>query len=198
MTTSNAVVLALLVSALVGVVLRERRSRRLLADSHRRVVDTMRRAGQLERRADTVDRHHLRMVEDFANAIPTLAWTARADGYIDWYNARWYEYTGMTHDAMKGWGWQSVHDPEVLPDVLVRWHASITKGQPFEMTFPLRRVDGQFRLFLTRVVPSTDADGGVVRWFGTNTDVHDSLKAAATLDLLAQSMRESHPPLSVP
>lgn len=129
--------------------------------------------------------NHRRLIEHLANAIPTLAWTARADGYIDWYNARWYEYTGTTPADMEGWGWQSVHDPDMLPIVLERWRASIAKGFPFEMTFPLRGRDGHFRQFLTRVVPTFDADGAVGRWFGTNTDVHDALKAAAALDLLA-------------
>ena len=106
-----------------------------------------------------------------ADAIPTLAWTARADGYIDWYNLRWYEYTGTTPEQMEGWGWQSVHDPAVLPDVMRRWTRAIETGQRFEMTFPLRAADGAFRAFLTRVVPIRDSGGEVVRWFGTNTDV---------------------------
>jgi signal transduction histidine kinase len=72
---------------------------------------------------------------------------------------------------MAGWGWQSVHDPAVLPDVVARWQASIASGSPFEMTFPLRGADGRFRRFLTRVTPLTDAEGRVLRWFGTNTDV---------------------------
>ena len=105
------------------------------------------------------------------DAIPTLAWTAKADGYIDWYNARWYEYTGTTPSDMEGWGWQSVHDPAALPQVLERWQASIATGRAFEMTFPLRGADGHFRPFLTRVSPVRDASGQVVRWFGTNTDV---------------------------
>ncbi|HEX8318673.1 PAS domain-containing protein [Longimicrobium sp.] len=106
-----------------------------------------------------------------ADAIPTLAWTARADGYIDWYNARWYQYTGTTPGQMEGWGWQSVHDPAALSGVLEGWRASIASGRAFEMTFPLRGADGRFRAFLTRVMPVTDTNGQVVRWFGTNTDV---------------------------
>ncbi|HUQ47841.1 MAG TPA: ATP-binding protein [Gemmatimonadaceae bacterium] len=108
------------------------------------------------------------------DAIPTLAWTADGDGFIDWYNARWYEYTGTVAADMTGWGWTSVHDPEVLPTVLERWRESIATGQAFEMTFPLRGRDGVFRQFLTRVLPTRDASGRIVRWFGTNTDVDDT------------------------
>ena len=107
----------------------------------------------------------------FADAMPNLAWTARADGYIDWYNAQWYAYTGTTPADMEGWGWQSVHDPAVLPTALERWRTSIATGAPFEMTFPLRRADGTFESFLTRVVPARDASGAVVRWIGTNTNI---------------------------
>ena len=93
-----------------------------------------------------------------ANAIPQLCWMANADGWIFWYNERWYEYTGTTPEQMEGWGWQSVHDPEALPKVLERWKDSIATGQPFDMVFPLRGADGVFRPFLTRVMPVKDAE----------------------------------------
>ncbi|MBA2733744.1 MAG: response regulator [Acidobacteria bacterium] len=79
---------------------------------------------------------------------------------------------------MEGWGWQSVHDPEVLPKVLERWRASIETGEPFEMEFPLKSADGVFRWFLTRINPLKDAQGRVIRWFGTNTDVDEQRRAA--------------------
>ena len=119
-----------------------------------------------------------------ADAIPQLAWIAHADGFIHWYNRRWYEYTGTTEEEMKGWGWQSVHDPQTLPAVLERWKASIATGEPFEMVFPLRGADGRFRPFLTRVQPLKDAGGQVVQWFGTNTDVEELRRAD-------QALRES-------
>jgi PAS domain S-box-containing protein len=106
-----------------------------------------------------------------ADSVPQLAWIAKADGFIYWYNQRWYEYTGTTREQMEGWGWQSVHDPLVLPNVLEQWGASIATGKPFEMEFPLRRADGVYRSFLTRCLPLKNAEGQVVQWFGTNTDV---------------------------
>jgi PAS domain S-box-containing protein len=112
-----------------------------------------------------------------ANAIPQLAWMANADGYIYWYNQRWYEYTGTSLAEMEGWGWQSVHDPDVLPAVLARWKESIASGQPFDMEFPLRGADGEFRPFLTRVMPLRDAAGRVTQWFGTNTDMTERNRA---------------------
>jgi len=120
-------------------------------------------------RASSSERQFRTMIE----GLPQLAWWARPDGFIDYYNPRWYEYTGTTPEDMVGWGWQSVHDPVVLPDVMVRWQASITTGEPFEMEFPIRRHDGVFRWFLTRVEPVRDDHGAIVRWIGINTDIED-------------------------
>lgn len=106
-----------------------------------------------------------------ADNIPNLTWMADADGYIYWYNSRWYEYTGTQPNDMEGWGWQSVHDPKVLPKVLDQWKSSIESGQPFEMVFPLKGADAIFRPFLTRVVPVYDENQKIVQWFGTNTDI---------------------------
>ncbi len=124
-----------------------------------------------------------------AESIPNLAWIAGADGSIYWYNSRWYEYTGTTFAEMQGWGWQSVHDPDRLPFVMARWKTAIRDGQPFEMTFPLRAADGSFRPFLTRVAPLKSPDGQVLRWFGTNTDIADELRAAAALRESEQRFR---------
>ncbi|GAB3234208.1 PAS domain S-box protein [Algoriphagus aestuariicola] len=108
-----------------------------------------------------------------ADNIPNLAWMADADGWIYWYNKKWYEYTGKTPEEMEGWGWQSVHDPNVLDTVLTKWKHSLKKGEPFEMVFPLKGKDGRFRQFLTRVLPLYDEHGKIVQWFGSNTDIED-------------------------
>jgi PAS domain S-box-containing protein len=140
-----------------------------------------------------------------ADSVPQLAWMAEADGHIFWYNQRWYQYTGATPEEMMGWGWESVHDPTVLPEVLVRWRAAIKTGKRFEMVFPLRGCDGNFRDFLTLIVPVRDANGNVVRWFGTNTDITEqrrseealrrSEKLAATGRLAASIAHEINNPL---
>ncbi len=117
------------------------------------------------------------MLRALANTIPQLAWMAGPDGAIVWFNERWYEYTGTTPEQTTGWGWEQVHDPTVLPSVLEHWHDSIRTGAPFEMEFPIRGADGQYRWFLTRVNAVRDSTGRVLRWFGTNTDV-DQVKRA--------------------
>jgi len=125
----------------------------------------------IRKNAEDTLRQSEEVLRALANSIPQLAWMAQADGAIVWFNQRWYDYTGTTPAQVVGWGWQSTHDPEVLPQMLLRWHESIRTGAPFEMEFPIRGADGAYRWFLTRVNAVRDRLGHVVRWFGTNTDV---------------------------
>ena len=116
-----------------------------------------------------------------ADAIPALCWIARGDGSIYWYNRRWHDYCGSTPESVKGWGWQSVHDPLQLPKVVENWTRAIQQGEAFEMTFPLRGADGLFRQFLTRIVPVLDKSGEIVRWVGTNTEFESEKSAIEAL-----------------
>ena len=133
------------------------------------------------RRAEEAVRRSEQELKTLADTIPQLAWMANPDGEITWYNRRWYDYTGTTFEAMRGWGWQSVHHPEMLPRVVERWKHSLTTGEAFDMEFPLLGADGKFRWFLTRVNPLRDDSHRVVRWFGTNTDVDQVKQAEAAL-----------------
>jgi len=151
-----------------GTLARDQEGRPVLAVVS--VVDITHR----KRAEDALRQSELRF-RTLADAIPQLCWIADADGWIFWYNRRWYEYTGTTPAEMDGWGWQTVHDPEVLPSVLERWQESIASGKPFDMVFPLRGADGVFRPFLTRILPLYNEDGKVARWFGTNTDIAEQL-----------------------
>ncbi|CUI04189.1 Chemotaxis protein methyltransferase CheR [Janthinobacterium sp. CG23_2] len=110
-------------------------------------------------------------LRQLANTIPHLAWMANPDGWIHWYNDRWYDYTGKTFDEMQGWGWSSIHHPDTITNVMELWNSSVVSGEPFELSFPLLGTDGNYRTFFTRVVPLRDAAGNIVQWFGTNTDV---------------------------
>jgi PAS domain S-box-containing protein len=125
-----------------------------------------------------------------ANGIQQLACMADADGSIFWYNQRWYDYTGTTLEQMLGWGWQSVLDPDVLPQVMEGWREAIANGTPFDMEFPLRGGDGSYRMFLTRVMPVRNTEGRVVRWLGTNTDISERKKAEEDLSRLAVELAQ--------
>ena len=138
-----------------------------------------------------------RLFRTMADHLPELAWAAQPDGHIDFYNRRWYEYTGTDFAQMEGWGWKAVHDPAVLDEVLARWRNSLATGTPFEMEFPLRGADGKFRWFLTRVNPLRDASGRIARWIGTNTDIHEQRESSRrTNEFLAMLGHELRNPLS--
>jgi PAS domain S-box-containing protein len=134
-------------------------------------IDDITRRKEAEAKAAEAQRQSDEELRALADTIPQLVWIADPTGHITWYNRRWYDYTGTTFEQMQGWGWQSVHDPKYLEAVVARWRHSLATGEVFEMEFPLRGADGKFRWFLTRVNPVRDADGKIVRWFGTNTDV---------------------------
>ena len=112
-----------------------------------------------------------------ANSIPQLAWIASFDGTIAWYNQRWHDYTGTSAEQMAGDGWSIAYDARYLPPMLQGWKTALRDGTPFEMEFPIRGADGQYRWFLTRANPVRDQGGQLLRWFGTSTDV-DQVKHA--------------------
>lgn len=112
-----------------------------------------------------------------ADNIAQLAWAADANGYIYWYNKRWYEYTGTTLKEMKGWGWTSVQHPDHVERVKEKFKRHVESGEFWEDTFPLLSKGGEYRSFLSRAAPIRDENGDLVMWFGTNTDIEDRKRA---------------------
>ncbi len=106
-----------------------------------------------------------------ADNIPQFAWIASPSGNIDWYNQRWFDYTGTTMAEMRGHGWTKVHHPDHLDRVREQLTRSFAEGVKWEDTFPLRGADGQYRWFLSQAIPIRDETGAITRWFGTNTDI---------------------------
>src|SRR5713226_6019597 len=139
-------------------------------------------------------RHHFeqaRQAQDVrlvVDTIPTLAWSARSDGSADFFNQRWLDYTGLSDEQAREWGWTVALHPDDLNGLVDYWRSVLVSGEPGEIEGRLRRFDGVYRWFLFRATPSFDDDGRVVKWFGTNTDIEDrkraeSLLAGENLDL---------------
>ncbi|HSF46189.1 MAG TPA: PAS domain S-box protein, partial [Chitinophagaceae bacterium] len=117
------------------------------------------------------------LFRQFSNNIQNLAWMADGEGWLYWYNQRWYDYTGTTFEEMQGWGWMKVYHPDELDRVVSLVARGWRKNEPFELTSPLKGADGVYRWFLTRAVPITNEDGKIIRWIGTNTNVDEQFKA---------------------
>ncbi|SDB29966.1 PAS domain S-box-containing protein [Flavobacteriaceae bacterium MAR_2010_188] len=123
-----------------------------------------------------------------ADNMENLAWLADGEGSIYWYNKRWLEYTGLKVEDMKGWGWQKVHHPDHIDRVMEFVKRAWLINEPFELTFPLRRHDGEYRWFLTRGHPVTDEEGKIIRWIGTNTDISLQKEAEEQFRQMADRM----------
>jgi signal transduction histidine kinase len=86
-----------------------------------------------------------------------------------------------TAEEILGNGWQDVIHPDDLAACVARWTHSLSTGEPYEIEFRLRRGDGVYRWHLGRANAERDANGSILRWFGTNTDIHDAKLAIAEL-----------------
>ena len=133
-----------------------------------------------------------------AEIVPQIVWTADATGWIDWYNHRWFEFTGQTPDEAAGWGWQTAHHPEDFPRVMQDWPRSIATGEPFDMESRIRRKDGEFRWFLMRAEPWRDSNNSVVRWYGTNTDIDDQKRTLQQTTRVAETLQSAFLPGRLP
>jgi len=139
------------------------------AESHE-LSDALEKLGQEAARLQTV-----------IDTVPSFLWTSFPDGSKEYLNKRWYEYTGLSLEQGKGWGWKVVVHPDDLDQLVREWRALLDAPRPGELETRIRRYDGEYRWFLIRVVPQFDAEGNVVRWFGSNTDIEDRKRAETKL-----------------
>ena len=121
------------------------------------------------------------------DSLPGLVWTALPDGHVNFLNQRWCEYTGLSVAEARGEGWQNAIHPEDLPELLNRWRSILTSNALGEMEARLRRSDGEYRWFLFRTRPLTDASGQVTKWCGLNIDIEETRQVEEALHA-----RESH------
>src|SRR5437660_981746 len=119
------------------------------------------------------------------DAIPQQIWSSPPDGTLDYCNERWRSYIGLGLEELQGDGWQRMLHPGDRERVLNAWHESVTKGTLYEQEERHRSADGAYRWFLARGVPLRNADGRIVRWYGTNTDIEDRKQAEEELRRLS-------------
>ena len=113
------------------------------------------------------------MYRTIANAIPQMVWAAQTDGLVDYVNQQWHDYTGAPHGAAESEAWQQLIHPEERDAAAQKWQHSLVTGQVYELEHRLRHHSGQHRWVLARAQPVRNAQGVMIRWIGTCTDIHD-------------------------
>ncbi|HLL55888.1 MAG TPA: PAS domain S-box protein, partial [Myxococcaceae bacterium] len=148
------------------------------------VTEQVRARQRLEVLAAEVKESEARF-RSLAESIPQLVSTGRPDGFIEYYNRRWAEYTGAPTEP--GDSWMRWMHPEDTAVAMEAWNRSLRSGEPFEIECRFRGADGAYRWFISRALPLRDEAGRVVKWFGTCTDIDEQRRAAATVRFLADA-----------
>ncbi|WP_260600414.1 sensor histidine kinase [Sphingomonas endolithica] len=123
-----------------------------------------------------------------ADSMPQMVWSTLPDGYHDYYNARWYEFTGMAEGSTDGIEWNGMFHPDDQERAFELWRHSLATGEPYQIEYRLRRHDGDYRWTLGRALPLRNDAGEIVRWFGTCTDVHEAKEASEEREIIAQEL----------
>ena len=168
-----------LATVLLGVMLalllwssrdRQARQRWRLEEEMRRREAAQQALRESERTLAASERHFRAIAE----SLPQLVWSADPAGRVDYFNGRWYEFTGMSRDGDDGWQWMNQLHRDDLERVVPIWTRCLATGEPYEVELRLCcAADGSYRWFMARALPVRDADGRISNWFGTFTDIDD-------------------------
>ncbi|WP_271300805.1 PAS domain-containing protein [Sphingomonas sp. CV7422] len=174
-----------------GLTALQRQGLRVLADNvMARLRDS--RDAAAWRATERATRRQLTDSEDrfrtLADTMPQMVWSTLPDGYHDYYNARWYEFTGTPPGSTDGEGWNDVFHPDDQARAWAVWRQSLASGDPYQIEYRLRHFDGTYRWVLGRALPIRDAAGQVTRWFGTCTDIHEQKLALHERELISQEL----------
>lgn len=122
------------------------------------------------------------------NAMPQMVWSTLPDGFHDYYNAQWYEFTGVPVGSTDGEGWNGMFHPDDQDRAWERWRDSLATGEPYEIEYRLRHHSGEYRWVLGRALPVRNPEGAVIRWIGTCTDIDESKRSAERNELLSREL----------
>jgi PAS domain S-box-containing protein len=135
-------------------------------------------------------------VQVLVDSIPSLIHTARPDGHLDYFNRRWLEYLGVTLDQVAGWNWTGFIHPEDVDGIVAQWRACLASGENFEYETRVRKANGDYRWMFHRKVPLRDANGSIVKWYGSSMDIGERKTAEEALRnseaYLTEAQRISH------
>jgi formate hydrogenlyase transcriptional activator len=125
-------------------------------------------------------------IQLLVDSIPALIHTARPDGYLDYFNKPWLEYVGVTLDKVAGWNWTAYIHPEDVEGIVSRWRACLVTGEIFEYETRVLSATGEYRWMFHRKVPLRDANGNIVKWYGSSLDIEDRKQAEVLLSVEKQ------------
>ena len=117
-----------------------------------------------------------------ANLVPQMIWSTLPDGFHDYYNQRWYDYTGVPEGSTDGEAWNGMFHPDDQDRAWARWRHSLATGEPYEIEYRLRDRNGDYQWVLGRALPVRDASGAIVRWMGNCTEIHELKRVQQALE----------------
>ena len=123
-----------------------------------------------------------------ADTMPQMVWSTLPDGFHDYYNARWYEFTGVPEGSTDGEAWNNMFHPDDQERAWAEWRQSLDTGEPYRIEYRLRHRSGEYRWVLGQALPIRDASGSVARWFGTCTDIHENKLAGEEREVIAEEL----------
>ncbi|KAK0734425.1 hsp90-like protein [Lasiosphaeria miniovina] len=137
-------------------------------------------------RIKAADEERFKLICD---TMPQLVWTATPDGAHDFFNSRWYNYTGLSEEDSLGLGWKNPFHPDDIPEARKRWRQSLLTGEPYMTEYRCRSKDGNYKWFLGRALPLRNKQTGQIeKWFGTCTDVHESIESKLEAKRIRQQL----------
>ncbi len=139
------------------------------------------------KRAEQALRESESRFRQLADTVPQMVWVTRPDGFHEYYNRRWYEFTGVPEGSTDGEGWNKVFHPDDQEQAWGRWRHSLATGEPYEIEYRLRHHSGEYRWTLGRALPIRDGRGEIERWFGTCTDIDDMKRLVEEREQLLES-----------
>lgn len=154
-------------------------------------VDRQAATGE-RRRAEAALEESRAALTTIVNSVDQMIWSACPDGYHDYFNRRWYEFTGVPPGSVDGDGWTGLLHPDDRARTLARWRRSLETGEPYEAEIRLRRRDGEHRWVLARARPVRNEAGEVVRWMGTSTDIHEQKAFGEHFRMLHEAQPTAH------
>ena len=142
--------------------------------------------------AKIAERHALQggdeMFRVLADAMPQMVWSTLPDGFHDYYNRRWYEFTGVPEGSTDGEGWNGMFHPDDQERAWEKWRHSLATGEPYEVEYRLRDHEGNYRWTIGRAMPLRDPSGKIIRWLGTCTDIDDAKRQAEHNEILSREL----------